>query len=493
MAKRRVDRGIYELDAGVYEVAVSAGRQPDGTYRQVFRRHHGSLASSRKFRRALLAEVAAGSHTGSGATVDELFDAWLVDLARLGRAPKTINGYRDDANRYWHPAIGSKRIAKVERADIRRVLDDLTARGLAPSTLDHVHACVSAAFSWAVNEGWLVRDVTKGIPLPERAAARPVVPTPDDVIALLDAAAASPRPEMERFVWLGAILGARSSELRALRLPALHLDDGLIEIDRALSAEVEWPTKNRRQRDIRIDPTTVQVIAEQIAFMRNRASAADADLDDDAYLLSDDLHGRKPWREDMVTRFLSALADETNGRSRFTFKDLRKFMDTHGQALGFTVDDVADRAGHTPAVARRHYTGARAATDQRLSTELAGLLERRRPPHEVVSDARLETVELATGVRVDRAKLDAFCRANSIRRLRLFGSALRDQLDADSDIDLLVEFDPDQTPGLLTMAILELELGELLGRDVDLRTPGDLSPYFRDNVTSHARLLYAAA
>jgi predicted nucleotidyltransferase len=63
----------------------------------------------------------------------------------------------------------------------------------------------------------------------------------------------------------------------------------------------------------------------------------------------------------------------------------------------------------------------------------------------------------------------------------------------DSDIDLLVEFEPGRTPGLLGVAKLELELRELLGREVDLRTVGDLSPYFRDDVVAAARVLYDAA
>jgi hypothetical protein len=61
-----------------------------------------------------------------------------------------------------------------------------------------------------------------------------------------------------------------------------------------------------------------------------------------------------------------------------------------------------------------------------------------------------------------------------------------------SDIDLLVEFQPEHTPGLLHLAQMELELEDALGRPVELRTPEDLSPYFRDQVTSNARSLYAA-
>lgn len=102
-------------------------------------------------------------------------------------------------------------------------------------------------------------------------------------------------------------------------------------------------------------------------------------------------------------------------------------------------------------------------------------------------------MELAPGVSIDDERLQAFCSAYGIRRLGLFGSALRGQLRPDSDIDLLVEFEPDRTPGLLGIAQLELDLAELLGRSVDLRTLGDLSRYFRDEVAAQARTLYDAA
>lgn len=102
-------------------------------------------------------------------------------------------------------------------------------------------------------------------------------------------------------------------------------------------------------------------------------------------------------------------------------------------------------------------------------------------------------MELAPGVSVDDDRLRAFCREHAIVRLGLFGSALRGELGPDSDIDLLVEFEPGRVPGLLTVAQLEIELSEILGRTVDLRTLGDLSRYFRDEVAAHARTLYAAA
>jgi hypothetical protein len=101
-------------------------------------------------------------------------------------------------------------------------------------------------------------------------------------------------------------------------------------------------------------------------------------------------------------------------------------------------------------------------------------------------------MELRPGIGVDDEDLDAFAQRHSIRRLAAFGSVLRGDFGPASDIDLLVEFEPDHVPGLLAIAGMELELEQMLGRPVDLRTYGDLSRYFRDQVRADAQELYAA-
>ena len=89
-------------------------------------------------------------------------------------------------------------------------------------------------------------------------------------------------------------------------------------------------------------------------------------------------------------------------------------------------------------------------------------------------------------------ELSSFCHANGIRRLAIFGSALRDDFGPESDIDVLVEFQADRIPGLLGLAGMELELSKLFrGRRVDLRTLEDLSPYFRQEVLATAEVQYA--
>ena len=97
-----------------------------------------------------------------------------------------------------------------------------------------------------------------------------------------------------------------------------------------------------------------------------------------------------------------------------------------------------------------------------------------------------------TQVSVSKDVLATFCREHGIRRLSVFGSALREAFGPESDIDVLVEFEPGRTPGLLGIARMELGLSELFsGRKVDLRTPEDLSLYFRQDVLDTAEVQYA--
>ena len=94
--------------------------------------------------------------------------------------------------------------------------------------------------------------------------------------------------------------------------------------------------------------------------------------------------------------------------------------------------------------------------------------------------------------RVNAQKIEEFCRRRHIRSLAVFGSALGDQFRTDSDVDMLVEFDEGIHPGLDFFTMQE-ELSSILGRQVDLNTPGFLSPHFRGDALKAARTVYAHA
>ncbi len=93
---------------------------------------------------------------------------------------------------------------------------------------------------------------------------------------------------------------------------------------------------------------------------------------------------------------------------------------------------------------------------------------------------------------IPEKELAGFCKKYHIKKLSLFGSALGEELKPNSDIDLLVEFEKGHVPGLITFAGIEIELTDMIGRKVDLRTAYDLSRYFRDEVVNMAEAQYVA-
>ena len=95
-------------------------------------------------------------------------------------------------------------------------------------------------------------------------------------------------------------------------------------------------------------------------------------------------------------------------------------------------------------------------------------------------------------IDVPNEEIAAFCRRHHIRKLAFFGSVLRDDFTPESDVDVLVEFDPGHTPGLAFFA-MQRELSAILGRKVDMNTAQGLSPYFRQEVLAGAEILYVAA
>lgn len=97
----------------------------------------------------------------------------------------------------------------------------------------------------------------------------------------------------------------------------------------------------------------------------------------------------------------------------------------------------------------------------------------------------------ANQLQINKQRISAFCKQNHIKKLSLFGSVLRSDFNQESDIDILVEFEPTHIPGLIRLSAMERELTALFGRKVDLRTPQDLSRYFRDHVLTSASVQYA--
>ncbi len=96
-------------------------------------------------------------------------------------------------------------------------------------------------------------------------------------------------------------------------------------------------------------------------------------------------------------------------------------------------------------------------------------------------------------ISIPKDRIAEFCVRNRVRRLSLFGSVLREDFGPDSDVDILVEFEPGARMGLIRLSGLEIELGKIVGRKVDLNTLGFLSKYYRDQILTEADVQYDAA
>ena len=96
-------------------------------------------------------------------------------------------------------------------------------------------------------------------------------------------------------------------------------------------------------------------------------------------------------------------------------------------------------------------------------------------------------------IDIPKDQIEAFCRRNHIRRFAFFGSVLRDDFAPESDVDVLVEFDPGARVGLITLAGMEIELTRVLGRKVEMHTVKGLNPHFRDAVLDQAEVQYEHA
>lgn len=104
----------------------------------------------------------------------------------------------------------------------------------------------------------------------------------------------------------------------------------------------------------------------------------------------------------------------------------------------------------------------------------------------------MKVIVMAIGIRADSLMISEFCKKHRVNKLSFFGSVLRDDFGPESDVDVLIEFEPGREPGMFQLVRMENELSGILGRKADIRTPEDLSRLFRDEVIAGAVVQYAA-
>jgi integrase len=340
---------------------------------------YGTMRDAKRARAELLVEVGRGKHKGTDATLDTLFKEWIAELERKGRSPNTVYGYRKVYERNIRPTLGTTAIRKVTTKMLTDLYGAHQRRGLGPRSIHQIHACLSSMLTQACRWGWRDTNPAQWAEPPAMPNVAPVVPTPEEVRLLIEAADASRRPEYARAIVIASTTGVRRAELCALRFGRdVDWQRRCLTVSRSIVAlprqdPQEMPTKNRRVRIVALDDMTLAMLEAQLEFLQKRAASMGCELAPDAFVFSDDADGGSAWRPDAVTKYFDRLRDRV-GLAHVSFHDLRKFMETYGQQLGFSASQVAMRAGHDPSVAARHYTGNVAEADRRLAVAVASLL-----------------------------------------------------------------------------------------------------------------------
>jgi integrase len=360
---------LREKSPGVWEIRVALGRDPlTGSYRSVSRTIHGGKRKAQEEIARIVSSAANGKFQGTRANVRYLTEHWLEHLERLGRSPKTLEGYRSLIKNGIDPALGSIELAKLSASDIDRFYGLLQKKGLANNTIHHYHACLSAALHQAVRWGWIDHSPTVRATAPSLRPRDVRPPSLEDVRRVL-VDLEKRNPELACLVFVATTTGCRRGELCGLRWTDLDLVGGTLTVNRAITETrsnglVEKDPKTHRSRRIALDPSTIAALESHQRLLDHRSDLTGVPIPADGYVWSPVLDASRPMRPDQVTGHWRRSAKRV-GLGPVRFHDLRHFAATVLASSGVDIRTIAGRLGHAhPAITLRTYAHFMEAADR---------------------------------------------------------------------------------------------------------------------------------
>jgi integrase len=362
--------------SGHWELRAFAGNDPvTGKPLRATETFIGTEKQAGKALSVLVGKVEAGKFNRTTATVGQMLDKWLADTESRQR-PRTVYENKRKIEARIRPVLGDFRLSKIDREPdiINEAYRRWLAEGLSPATVHKYHSILSAACGHVLKLGWIDRNPTKRATAPSVPRKEMLVPTPEQLSALVTAAEKTD-PVLATAVALAALTGARRGELVALRYSDIDMAKGQIRIARSLTVargeQHTRPTKTHASRDLALDPVCVEVLRRRWAYALELSTEAHSPLVDDPYVLSYNANGATPANPDTFTHRFGALcvamekpalellrktkpkAERTDlapgERWPFRFHDLRHFSVTTLIAAGVDVRTVAERHGHARA------------------------------------------------------------------------------------------------------------------------------------------------
>ncbi len=340
---------MAERSSGVWRLRVYVGDDPlTGNPRQVHRTFKGTEKEASRALAVLVGRIEDHQVDRSSATVGQLLDRWLEQIEPT-RRPRTVAEYRRKIEHDIRPAIGSIRVDRLEADVLDRCYGQWLATGLAPGTVRHLSAIISAALGQGVKWGWLATNPAARSSPPSAQSPTMKIPTVEELSALYRAS--TDDQILATAVAMAALTGARRGELVALRWSDVDMAAGTVTFARSISVVKgtthEGPTKTHQVRRLALDETAVEVLRLRWADQLDLSQRAESPLVDDPYVLSHNANGGTSVNPDTISHRFSALCTKT-GLS-FRFHDLRHFSVSTLIAAGIDVRTVAERQGHAQA------------------------------------------------------------------------------------------------------------------------------------------------
>jgi integrase len=418
---------VIRKRGGSLQVQVFAGRDPlTGRKRWLSRQVPGhtkaSYRQAKKIEAHLLEQVDRGEQRGSRTrTIAELVERWLEWRQQVRPiSPVTVANYRGAIDRYILPALGRARVGEVDAATLDTLYARVRARGgrcrhcwtrirrgepplhagaryrpqagadeqlhepdcaggwaVSASAVREVHSVLSGAFKQAVVWGWTAHNPAR-LATPPAAGRSEVSPPDAQGVARLLTTAMEQDPELGLLLRLAVVLGARRSELIALKWRDVDLAAGEVLIASGVVRVAGQPlidkdTKTHAKRRVAVGADTVELLKTHRARQAEAALAAGATLPPDAYVFARSPDGSKAISPDGVSHRFQELAARLGVHCRL--HDLRHFMVTQLVAGGVDWRTVSGRAGHADGhMTLATYAHFQAAQDRQAAELMEGLL-----------------------------------------------------------------------------------------------------------------------
>ncbi len=383
---------MRERRPGVWELRVRSGIDPvTGRYHQTSRSFTGSKRDAKLALARFATDVSDDGFGSSAHTVAALLDGWIDHLEMLGRSPKTIDGYRSLARAQLKPALGKIQLRKLNPAQLDAFYRGLIAEGLAPTTVRHCHATLSAALRQAVKWGWIARSPAERATPPPISRSEISPPDASEISALLTALEER-HPDLAAMAYVAATTGCRRGELCGLRWSDVDTESMTITVRRSITETSKGiqskDPKTHRSRRLAIDPSTTDVLVAEQRRMVERSAQCGVSLAPDPYIWSQEADGSLPWAPNRVTYIFQNVRDRL-GLSRVNFHHLRHFAAATLAGAGVDVRTIAGRLGHAnPSVTLQTYAHFLEVADRRAADVMGGIELRRNSDVVAVLDER---------------------------------------------------------------------------------------------------------